>query len=218
MSAKVQQQDEKEPTSHHMIADDGGKVMTGEIDQIMVQEQSMTFLSAVKLYPKAVGWSLVLSMALIMEGYDTALLKSLFAVPSFQKTYAHGKKGAQISAPWQAGLTNGSSIGQLLGLLISGYATERIGFRWTMMTSLATAIGFIFIQFFANSLAMQEVGQVLLGMALFLPKCIPTMTVLTWTRYPSWRHANDPGRVCARNLAALSSAVPYDMCKSILGK
>lgn len=168
MSAKVQQQDEKGPASH-MIADDGGKVMTGEIDQIMVQEQSMTFLSAVKLYPKAVGWSLVLSMALIMEGYDTALLKSLFAVPSFQKTYAHGKKGAQISAPWQAGLTNGSSIGQLLGLLISGYATERIGFRWTMISSLATAIGFIFIQFFANSLAMQEAGQVLLGVYLIFP-------------------------------------------------
>ncbi len=38
------------------------------------REAQMTFKQAIKTYPKAVGWSLILSTALIMEGYDTALL------------------------------------------------------------------------------------------------------------------------------------------------
>jgi SP family general alpha glucoside:H+ symporter-like MFS transporter len=33
-------------------------------------ERSMTFWQALKLYPKAVGWSMLLSTALVMEGFD----------------------------------------------------------------------------------------------------------------------------------------------------
>src|SRR6187402_2401523 len=131
MTAQTEQQDEKGLPGH--VATDFDKAWAGEIEQVLVQDHTMTFLSAVKLYPKAVAWSLVMSTALIMEGYDTALLKSLFALPAFQETYTNGSKSgtSQISAAWQAGLTNGSSVGQLLGLLLSGYVSERIGFRMT---------------------------------------------------------------------------------------
>lgn len=46
-------------------------------------EKSMGLLQAIKLYPKAVGWSIVLSTALVMEGYDLALLGSLYGSPMF---------------------------------------------------------------------------------------------------------------------------------------
>ena len=36
----------------------------------------MKLLTAFRLYPKAVLWSIVLSSALIMEGYDTAAVGS----------------------------------------------------------------------------------------------------------------------------------------------
>ena len=36
----------------------------------------MKLLTALRLYPKAVFWSIVLSSALIMEGYDTAAVGS----------------------------------------------------------------------------------------------------------------------------------------------
>ena len=110
-----------------------------------------------------------MSTALIMEGYDTALLKSLFALPSFRKAY-----GGTISAPWQAGLTNGSSVGQLLGLLIAGSLSERIGFRMTMIGGLALATAMIFIQFFAPSLAVLQVGQILLGKSLLFSNLFRT--------------------------------------------
>lgn len=38
------------------------------------KERSMTLLEGIKLYPKAVGWSMLLSTCIVMEGYDLVLL------------------------------------------------------------------------------------------------------------------------------------------------
>lgn len=129
------------------------------------QEHESTFRQAIKLYPKAVGWSVVMSTALVMDGFDTKLVGSLFAQPAFTATYGRVQPTGsyQIPAPWQSGLTNGSNVGQLLGLVIGGTISERLGFRRTMMLALVIVPCFIIIQFFATSLAMLEVGQVLLG-------------------------------------------------------
>jgi hypothetical protein len=40
-------------------------------------EHRMTFTQALRLYPKAIGWSFMISLAIIMEGYDTALVWDL---------------------------------------------------------------------------------------------------------------------------------------------
>lgn len=70
-------------------------------------EKSMSLFQAIKLYPKAVGWSVVLSSALIMEGYDLALLGSLYGSPEFNRKYGvfnpdTGKYG--VRASWQSAL------------------------------------------------------------------------------------------------------------------
>jgi SP family general alpha glucoside:H+ symporter-like MFS transporter len=69
-------------------------------------EKKMSLLQGIKLYPKAVGWSMVLSSALIMEGY-LALLGSLFGNDQFKKKYgvlnpASGKYS--VPASWQSAL------------------------------------------------------------------------------------------------------------------
>ena len=104
------------------------------------------------------------------SGFDTRLIGSFFAQPAFQKVYGETRDGKsyQISAPWQAGLNNGSAVGQIAGLTIAGYVSERFGFRKTMIGGLAVISGLIFIQFFSNSLPMLEVGQILLGKQYFL--------------------------------------------------
>jgi SP family general alpha glucoside:H+ symporter-like MFS transporter len=70
-------------------------------------EKSMTLIQAIKLYPKAVGWSVVLSSALIMEGYDLALLGSLYGSPQFNQKYgvynATSRKWT-VPASWQSAL------------------------------------------------------------------------------------------------------------------
>lgn len=50
-------------------------------------EKTMSFAQAIKLYPKACGWSVLLSTAIVMEGYDTALLGNFYAFPQFRQRY-----------------------------------------------------------------------------------------------------------------------------------
>ena len=70
-------------------------------------EKAMSVFQAIKLYPKAVGWSVVLSSALIMEGYDLALLGSLYGSPMFNRKYGvlNKKTGKWAVQPsWQSAL------------------------------------------------------------------------------------------------------------------
>lgn len=70
-------------------------------------EKSMSLIQAIKLYPKAVGWSVVLSSALIMEGYDLALLGSLYGSPQFNMKYGRQNPRTgkwSVPASWQSAL------------------------------------------------------------------------------------------------------------------
>ncbi|KAF2268013.1 putative MFS maltose permease [Lojkania enalia] len=129
-------------------------------------EKSMSLAQAIKLYPKAVGWSVVLSSALIMEGYDLALLGSLYASPQFNMKYGvqNPETGNwSVPASWQSALSNGARAGEVIGLLINGVVSERYGFRKTMIASLIAMITFIFILFFAPNVQTLVVGEVFCG-------------------------------------------------------
>ncbi|CAI4213907.1 unnamed protein product [Parascedosporium putredinis] len=76
-------------------------------------ERDETFADSIKKNKRAVLWSLMLSTAIIMEGYDTSLLPSFYGYPSFQKHYGDyypDIDGYQLSGPWQAGLSNGANV------------------------------------------------------------------------------------------------------------
>ena len=145
----------------------GQQELLSDADDANSKEHQLGFIEAIKLYPKAVGWSVLMSAAVIMDGYDLKLIGSMFAQPAFQKAYGHEVKPGsfQISAPWQSGLTNGSNVGQMLGLLLSGYVVEQYGFRKTMIGALLVLPCLIFIQFFATGLGQLQAGQVLIGKA-----------------------------------------------------
>lgn len=40
------------------------------------KEQSMTLLQGIKLYPKAIAWSIIISTCIVMEGYDVSLVNN----------------------------------------------------------------------------------------------------------------------------------------------
>lgn len=85
--------------------------------QAIVDEKNITFLQPIKLHPKAVGWSILLSTAIVMEGYDLKLILQTFAQPEFARTYGQELEGGdfEITAPWQAGLSNAAIVGSLFG-------------------------------------------------------------------------------------------------------
>ena len=49
-------------------------------------EQKMSVWEAIKTYPKACGWSVLASTALVMEGYDLVVIGSFFG---FRKSKFH---------------------------------------------------------------------------------------------------------------------------------
>lgn len=144
-------------------------------------EHEMTLLRAIHLYPKAIGWSVLLSSTLIMEGYDLALLGSLYASPVFNKKFgeltnpATGKYA--VSAAWQSGLSNGARAGEIFGLIFAGWAADRIGYKKTTIASLVLMIGFVFVLFFAPDVKVLVVGEVLCGeLCRFLFDCAYTVS------------------------------------------
>nr|POE52195.1 alpha-glucosides permease mph2 [Quercus suber] len=128
-------------------------------------EISMTLLQALRTYPKAVAWSLLLSTCIIMEGYDIVLINNLMALPAFQKQFGEQQTNGrhQLSAAWQSGLTSGALIGEVLGLFVVGAIVECLGYRKTMLCALGCLTGFIFIAFFAPSLPVLLIGEILMG-------------------------------------------------------
>jgi SP family general alpha glucoside:H+ symporter-like MFS transporter len=52
-------------------------------------------------------------------------------------------------------------------LQITGWASDRFGYRITMLVALICLTGFLFIQFFAANLGMLLAGYLLLGVSLF---------------------------------------------------
>ncbi|KAI5256311.1 sugar porter family MFS transporter [Aureobasidium subglaciale] len=148
---------------HHLARVD--TAIAGEAARATQSEISMTLLQGIKTYPKAIGWSILLSTCIIMEGFDIVLINSLMALPAFQLRFGEPSADGsyQISAAWQSGLSNGALVGEVIGLLFIGYIVERIGYKKTMIGSLVGLTGFIFIVFFAQSLPMLLVGEILMG-------------------------------------------------------
>ncbi len=64
-----------------------------------------------------------------MEGYDTTLLGSFNAYPSYQRKYGKyygGTAGWQLSAPWQTGIGDIQAVGNLIGAMLNGYFTAKV--------------------------------------------------------------------------------------------
>lgn len=138
-----------------------------EAQAAALSEHHMTFLQGLRMYPKAIGWSAVISMAIVMEGYDTALINGFFAFDEFQRAYgvrlADGSY--QITTEWQAALNNGSTAGSIVGLLMNGIITEKLGYRKTLLGSLVALAAFIFLTFFAYNIQTLLAGQILCGLS-----------------------------------------------------
>jgi len=79
-------------------------------------EQRMSLWQGIKLYPKAVAWSILISTCICMEGYDISLLSNFYSFPPFNRKYGEKLPDGtyQIPARWQAGLSNGANCGEIV--------------------------------------------------------------------------------------------------------
>lgn len=122
-------------------------------------------MQAFKLYPKAVGWSILLSTAIVMEGYDVSLLSNFYALPQFNEKYGKLQPDGSyvVPAPWKSALSNGVIVGEVLGLYLTGIIQDKFGYRKTILGALVLVTCFIFVVFFAHNVQMLLAGEILCG-------------------------------------------------------
>ena len=136
----------------------------------------MTLMQGLRLYPKAVAWSILISTTIVMEGYDVSLVGNFYAFDTFNRKYGEltSEGTYEVPASWQAGLSNGVQCGEIIGLFINGFISERFGYRYTVMGSLVFLIGFIAIFFTAQNIQTLLVAEILCGIpwGVFQTLCI----------------------------------------------
>ncbi|KAH7367851.1 alpha-glucosides permease MPH2/3 [Plectosphaerella cucumerina] len=117
-------------------------------------------------YAPAAIYSMLLSVALVMEGMDVGLINNFFAHPAYLNRFGWPDPvtGDQhISVAWQGAIGAGNNIGSLFGLLLNGYLQSRFGSRRVYMGAMVLMAGTIFILFFSTSVEMLLAGNIICG-------------------------------------------------------
>lgn len=129
------------------------------------KEQKMTLLQGIKTYPKAIFWSMLISTCIVMEGYDVCLINNFYAFDQFNQKYGVQLADGtfQVPAAWQAGLSNGANVGELIGLLINGFVSERFGYRWTVIICLGLICCWTSLFFTAQNVQTLLAAEILCG-------------------------------------------------------
>lgn len=125
-----------EKAAAHEVEDRLGADALFQAKHASDEEHNETIFQAFKNNRKAVGWSIAISLSVVMEGYDTILMVrgpsaqahpssilmvyqgNFFGFPEFQKKYGQdygGDVGYLVSAPWQTGLNMASTCGAIIG-------------------------------------------------------------------------------------------------------
>ncbi|KJY02504.1 hypothetical protein TI39_contig48g00013 [Zymoseptoria brevis] len=143
-------------------------IIAGEdVRQAIQNEHELSFVEALRQYPTAVGWSVFFSLGVIMTAFDPQLMGNLYATPAFQRDFGYLYNDEYIiSAPWQTALGMGNPIGQVVGAFAASYPMEWYGRKKTFGVCVVLTAAFIFIQFFARSLKVLLVGELLGGLVL----------------------------------------------------
>lgn len=101
-----------------------------------------------------------------MEAYCVFIMGNFIALPAFANQYGvydAGKDKYVIAASWQSALQMGGPLGAIIGVCLAGPLTSRIGYRWATITGLMFLNAFIFVFYFAKSLPVMFVAQLLEG-------------------------------------------------------
>lgn len=152
---------------HNELGNDYDNVVLGAKAAAEYEHQDLGVVASFRKHWKAALWSIGLSTALVMEGYDVVVINSFYGSNAFINRFGTVIKGEKvITAPWQTGLSNSALVGEVAGLMLQGWASDRWGYRPVYMASMAFMTLTIFMPVFAVSLPMLSAGEVLMGVSI----------------------------------------------------
>lgn len=182
------------------------------------KEHKMTLMQGLRLYPKAIAWSLMISTCIAMEGFDLALVNGMYGFAQWRQKYGELQPDGsyEVSAAWQAGLSNGANVGSIIGLFLNGWISERFGYRYTVISCLVLLMGFTTIFFTAQNVQTLLVAEILCGIPvccfLVTPLLTAILTISTVGCLPDPYH-----HLRLRSLPCSSPRIPYHLRQLLLG-
>lgn len=84
-----------------------------ETNAAIDSEHSMTVRQSLRFWWKAIVFSFVISLCVIMEGYDTSLMNNFFPFPAFKNKFGDEDDpdgGRLVSPRWQTIILNGTQV------------------------------------------------------------------------------------------------------------
>lgn len=155
------------PVAERVPSNAAEKRAVEETNTALDNERKMGVVEGLLFWKKAIAFSFFISLAVIMEGYDTSLMNNFFPFPAFKNKFGDEVDpdgGMLVSSRWQTIILNGTQVGCIIGLIINGYISEWLGYKKTMVVTMATMVAAVFIPFFSTGLEMYLAGGIIQGL------------------------------------------------------
>ncbi|OBT49787.1 hypothetical protein VE04_09901, partial [Pseudogymnoascus sp. 24MN13] len=193
--------------------------------QATAVEKEMSTWTCVRAFWPAVLQAIILSCACIMEGFDLVLITGFLTNPVFRRRYqcpdaSLDGKVCEIPASWQSAIVIGPTVGQMAGVLLSGWLVERFGYKRTFMAPWAyvtawsnvcwiigQCLGAVTQRALVNNMTMLSI-QIPLGLQWVFP--LPIFIFSLWAQESPWwlvrKGRNDEARKVLTKLVSQSRA------------
>jgi MFS transporter, SP family, general alpha glucoside:H+ symporter len=128
-------------------------------------EHSLGTLEAARIYWKAVTLAVLLTLTIIMRGYDASVANSFFGLPAFRNRFGYPVPGHgnQIPASWQSALGIANTVGQVFGSTLVGWPMEWWGRRRVLAACLLMTSAIVPMEVFAPSIQVLAASEYIMG-------------------------------------------------------
>lgn len=107
-----------DPPAEKVAGAPAAHAATDETNAAIDNEHNMTVRQSLRFWWKAIVFSFIISLCVIMEGYDTSLMNNFFPFPAFKNRFGDEidpDGGRVVSSRWQTIILNGTQVSRAPG-------------------------------------------------------------------------------------------------------
>lgn len=164
----------KDMTEDEVVVVDDDDVLDDKTQFARAQQDldhRLTKLQAVKAYPHACIYILILVWSLITVGYENQASGIVLSIPTFRRDFGYafvsdGKTQYVLDAQWQSAITGGATAALVFGSFVSTTIVDYVGRKWLVTVCVVGTIAFIGVEFAATNIQVFFAGKFLCAILL----------------------------------------------------
>lgn len=146
-----------------------GNILSDQKQVALAQQDldhRLTKWQAVKAYPQACIYILILVWSLITVGYENQASGIVLSVPTFRRDFGYavvsdGETQYTLDPQWQSAITGGASAALVFGSFMGTTIVDYVGRKWIMTTCVVGTIAFVGVEFAATNIQVFFIGKFL---------------------------------------------------------